>query len=37
MGITSIKNAGVDMGVKRKGEGDNEEKPVDIRRNFYLN
>jgi len=30
-GYNFYKNAGVDMGVKRKGEGDNEEKPVDIR------
>ena len=25
------KNAGVDMGVKGKGEGENEEIPVDLR------
>jgi len=25
------KNAGVEMGVKEKGEGDNEEIPVDVR------
>ena len=29
-GYNFYKNAGVDMGVKRKGEGDNEEKPVDV-------
>ena len=29
-GYNFYKNAGVDMGVKRKGEGENEEKPVDI-------
>ena len=25
------KNAGVDMGVKEKGKGTNEEKPVDLK------
>ena len=29
--ITFISNAGVDMGVKGKGEGENEEMPVDIK------
>ena len=29
-GYNFYKNAGVDMGVKRKGEGNNEEKPVDV-------
>ena len=30
-GYNFYKNAGVDMGVKGKGEGDNEEKPVDVK------
>src|SRR5674476_300801 len=30
-GYNFYKNAGVDMGVKGKGEGDNEEIPVDIK------
>ena len=30
-GYNFYKNAGVDMGVKRKGEGDNEQPPVDVK------
>ena len=30
-GYNFYKNAGVDMGVKGKGEGGNEQKPVDIK------
>jgi NADH-quinone oxidoreductase subunit I len=30
-GYNFYKNAGVDMGVKSKGEGGNEEMPVDIK------
>jgi NADH-quinone oxidoreductase subunit I len=30
-GYNFYKNAGVDMGVKRKGEGDNEDIPVDTK------
>ncbi len=30
-GYNFYKNAGVDMGVKGKGEGENEEKPVDVK------
>jgi NADH-quinone oxidoreductase subunit I len=30
-GYNFYKEAGVDMGVKKKGEGKNEEKPVDIK------
>ena len=30
-GYNFYKHAGVDMGVKGKGEGDNEEKPVDVK------
>jgi NADH-quinone oxidoreductase subunit I len=30
-GYNFYKQAGVDMGIKRKGEGENEEPPVDVR------
>lgn len=30
-GYNFYKNAGVDMGVKAKGEGENEEPPIDIK------
>jgi NADH-quinone oxidoreductase subunit I len=30
-GYNFYKYAGVDMGVKGKGEGDNEERPVDVK------
>src|SRR5664279_3783668 len=30
-GYNFYKNAGVDMGVKGKGEGDNEQPPVDVK------
>jgi NADH-quinone oxidoreductase subunit I len=30
-GYNFYKNAGVDMGIKRKGEGESEELPVDVK------
>ena len=30
-GYNFYRNAGVEMGVKGKGEGDNEERPVDVK------
>jgi NADH-quinone oxidoreductase subunit I len=30
-GYNFYRNAGVDIGVKRKGEGANEEQPVDVK------
>jgi NADH-quinone oxidoreductase subunit I len=30
-GYNFYQQAGVDMGVKGKGEGENEEKPVDVK------
>ena len=30
-GYNFYKNAGVEIGVKQKGEGDEEESPVDVR------
>jgi NADH-quinone oxidoreductase subunit I len=30
-GYNFYKNAGVDIGVKAKGQGENEEQPVDVK------
>jgi len=31
-GYNFYKEAGVDVGVKAKGEGENEDKPVDVKK-----